>query len=177
MNANTARHVVARCAQQTGEETIMIDTREENIKVLRAVPAIMRALTQDQDDATLRQRPSLGEWAAIEVIMHMADTDERALERIRRMRDEDEPYLPAFDPEALAVERAYISAPTEPALRRLEEVITTLVTELSALDDNGWARMGRQEAHGRVSIVTYFSHVAAEDVDHLAQIARLRKTS
>ena len=64
----------------------MINTREESIKVLRAVPAIIRALTQDQDDATLRQRPAPGEWAAIEVIMHMADTDERALERIRHMR-------------------------------------------------------------------------------------------
>lgn len=154
----------------------MINTREESMKALRAVPVVARTLVKGQDDAALRRRPAPGEWAAIEVISHMADTDERALERIRCMRDEDEPLLAAFDPEALAIERAYIAAPIEPALHRLETTIATLLAELGALDDAGWERIGRHEAHGRVSIAHYFAHVAAEDVDHLAQLARLRDT-
>lgn len=151
----------------------MIDTHEESMKALRAVPVVARALVQRQNDAALRARPAPGEWAAVEVIAHMADTDERALERIRRMRDEDEPALAAFDPEALAVERAYIAAPIEPTLRRLADTIETLLADLRALDDTGWERTGRHEAHGRVSIAQYLAHVAAEDVDHLAQLARL----
>lgn len=155
----------------------MINTREESLKALRAVPVVARALVQGLDDAALRQRPEPGEWAVIEIISHMADTDERALARIRQMRDENEPLLAAFDPEALAVERAYITAPIEPTLRRLEDVIATLIAELGALDDAGWERFGRHEAHGRMSIATYLAHVAAEDVDHLAQIARTRYAS
>lgn len=152
----------------------MINSREESMKALRAVPVVARALVQDQNDAALRRRPADGEWAAIEVISHMADTDEHALKRIRRMRDEDKPLLDAFDPEALAIERAYIAAPIEPALRKLEDTIQTLLAELGALDDVGWERIGQHEAHGRVTIANYFAHVAAEDVDHLAQLARLR---
>lgn len=155
----------------------MIDTREESLKALRAVPVVARALVQDLDDATLRQRPAPGEWAVVEVISHMADTDERALARIRQMRGENEPLLAAFDPEALAVERAYINAPIEPTLRRLEATIAALVAELGALDDAGWERIGRHEAHGRMSIATYLAHVASEDVDHLAQVARTRDAS
>lgn len=161
-------------APETGaEEDIVINTREENMKALRAVPAVARALVRGLGDAALRARPAQGEWAAVEVIAHMADTDARALERIRRMRDEDEPSLAAFDPEALAIERAYIAAPIEPTLNRLEDTIAALIIELSALDTAGWERTGQHEAHGRVSIATYLAHVAAEDVDHLAQLARL----
>lgn len=151
----------------------MINTREESMKTLRAVPVVVRALVRDQDDAALRDRPAPGEWAAIEVIAHMADTDGRALERIRRMRDEDEPSLDAFDPDALADERVYITMSLEPTLRRLEDTIAALIADLGALDDAGWERTGRHEAHGRMSIAVYLTHVAAEDIDHLAQIARL----
>ena len=151
----------------------MIDTNQESIKALRAVPAITRVLARGMEEEALRSRPAPEAWAAIEVIAHMADTDERALERIRRMREEDEPTLPAFDQDALAVERAYIAQPIEPTLRRLQETIAALVATLESLDDGGWRRTGRHETHGRLSIAEYLAHVAAEDVDHLAQLARL----
>lgn len=152
----------------------MIEPRDESIKALRVVPTIARALTDGLDDAALRRRPAAGAWAAVEVVAHMADTDARALERIRRMRDEDEPVLPAFDQEALAVERAYINQPIEPLIQMLDDTVAALVTDLARLDDAGWRRTGQHEAHGRISIADYVTHVAAEDVDHLAQLARLR---
>lgn len=154
----------------------MIDTNQESIKALRAVPVIARALARGMEEEALRRRPAPEAWAAIEVIAHMADTDERALARIRRMRDEDEPTLPAFDQDALAVERAYIAQPIEPTLQRLQETIASLVATLERLDDGGWRRTGRHETHGRLSIAEYLAHVAAEDVDHLAQLARLSDT-
>jgi hypothetical protein len=156
------------------KEDEMIDAREESIKVVRAVPTIARALASGLDDPTLRRRPTPDAWAAVEVVAHMADTDERALARIRRMRDEDEPILPAFDQEALAVERAYITLPVEPTLRRMQDTLAALVADLERLDDAGWRRTGRHEAHGRITIADYLAHVAAEDVDHLAQLARVR---
>jgi len=52
----------------------MIEPRDESIKVLRAVPTIVRTLTDGKDDAALRRRPATGVWAAIEVVAHMADT-------------------------------------------------------------------------------------------------------
>lgn len=157
-----------------GEEENVIDTREESIKALRAVPIIAWALTNGLDDVALRRRPAPDAWAAIEVVAHMADTDERALERIRRMRDEDAPELAAFDQEALAIERAYRTLAIEPTLQRLQGTIAVLVTDLGGLDDAGWRRIGQHAAHGRISIADYLAHVAAEDIDHLAQIARLR---
>lgn len=38
---------------------------------------------------------------------------------------------------------------------------------------DGWHRVGIHGTHGRMTIERYEMHVAAEEVDHLAQIARL----
>jgi hypothetical protein len=47
------------------------------------------------------------------------------------------------------------------------------VAELEALDGPGWERTGRHGEHGELTVELYETHVAAEEVDHLAQIARL----
>jgi hypothetical protein len=44
---------------------------------------------------------------------------------------------------------------------------------LVGLDGPSWERTGRHGEHGEMSLELYETHVAAEEVDHLAQIARL----
>jgi hypothetical protein len=152
----------------------MLDRRGEIIKTLRATPVVLRALVEDIDDDRLRRRPAPGEWAIIEVVGHLADTEERALARVRRMLTEDDPELAPFDQEALAEQRHYLELDLEEELARLEELRRQHLAELEALDGSGWARTGRHGEHGELSVELYETHVAAEEVDHLAQIARLR---
>ena len=97
----------------------MLDRRREILKTLRATPVVLRALVTDVDDARLRRRPALGEWAIIEVVAHLADTEERALGRVRRMLAEDNPHLEPFDQEALAVQRRYLDQELQEELARL----------------------------------------------------------
>jgi hypothetical protein len=113
----------------------MLDRRQEILKTLRATPVVLRALVADVDDARLRRRPAAGEWAIIEVVAHLADTEELA--RLERLRAEH-------------------------------------LVLLIGLDGPGWERTGRHGEHGDMSMEVYETHVAAEEVDHLAQIARMR---
>jgi len=152
----------------------MLDRRAEIIKTLRATPVVLRALVDGVDDAQLRRRPAPGEWAIIEVVGHLADTEERALARVRRILAEEDPELEPFDQEALAEERHYLELDLEEELARLDELRRQHLAELEALDGSGWARTGRHGEHGVMSVELYETHVAAEEVDHLAQIARLR---
>ena len=69
----------------------MLDRRIEIIKTLRATPVVLRALVAGVDETGLRHRPAPGEWAIIEVVGHLADTEERALSRVRRMLAEKDP--------------------------------------------------------------------------------------
>ena len=66
-------------------------------------------------------------------------------------------------PEALPMELA----------RALGDPLRWQIVELEALDASGWQRTGRHGEHGELSVELYETHVAAEEVDHLAQIARL----
>jgi DinB superfamily len=151
----------------------MLDRGAEIIKTLRATPVVLRALVRDADHARLRRRPAPDEWAIIEVVGHLADTEERALERVRRMLTEDNPQLEPFDQEALAEERHYLDLDLNQELARLEQLRRQHVAVLEALDASGWQRTGRHGEHGELSVELYETHVAAEEVDHLAQIARL----
>jgi hypothetical protein len=85
----------------------MLDRRAEIIRTLRATPVVLRTLVGGVDDGRLRRRPAPGEWAIIEVVGHLADTEERALGRVRRMLAEEDPQLEPFDQEALAEQRRY----------------------------------------------------------------------
>ena len=151
-----------------------IDPRLELLKTLRAVPVVAEALVATFDADALRRRPAAGEWAAVEVVAHLADTEERALGRVRRMVSEEAPVLAPFDPAALAVERGYLELDVDTELRRFAALRADHVSLLESLDDAGWNRTGIHGEHGRMTVERYETHVAAEDVDHLAQIARLR---
>lgn len=150
----------------------MINERQEPLKTLRAVPVVARALAEPFDDDTIRQRPVGGEWAAIEVLGHMADADERGLARIERMLAEDNPELPGFDQAALVAESRHIDGRMMIELDRLEAAVTVLVARLAGLDDAGWQRTGRHAEHGPITVASLVAHTTGQDVDHLAQIAR-----
>jgi hypothetical protein len=152
----------------------MLDRRVEIVKTMRATPVVLRALVEGVDDARLRRRPAPGEWAIIEVVGHLADTEERALARVGRMLADQDPELQPFDQEALAEQRRYLELDLEGELARLERLRAEHLALLAGLDGLSWERTGRHGEHGVMSLELYETHVAAEEVDHLAQIARLR---
>jgi DinB superfamily len=151
----------------------MLDLHEEILKSMRACPVILSRLVAGLDDQQIRARPAPGEWAVIDVVAHMADVDERAHARLGRMLAEDNPLLPAFDQDALAEERGYITMDLTAELARYRLSRTAHLASLEVLDAGQWRRPGRHEAAGDLTVELYEAHVAAEDVDHLAQIARL----
>ena len=151
----------------------MLDLHEEILKSMRASPVILNRLVAGVDDEQIRARPAPDEWAIIEVVAHMADVDERAHARLRRLLTEDNPLLPAFDQEALAEDRGYIKMDLAAELTRYQQTRAAHIADLEMLDPAQWLRTGRHEAAGDLTVELYEAHVASEDVDHLAQIARL----
>jgi hypothetical protein len=121
----------------------MLDRREEILKTLRATPVVLRALVGEIEIDRLRIRPAAGEWAIIEVVGHLADTEERALARVRRMRPRTTHRRSPFDQEALAEQRRYLHLDLEGELGRLEQLRRQPVAELEALEGPGWERTGR----------------------------------
>lgn len=151
----------------------MISEREEILKALRAGPVVLRRLVRGLGDAEIRRRPAVGEWAIVEVVAHLADTDERSLARTRAMLDTDAPTLEPYDPHALSVARNYIHMELGAELERFEALRSEQIQLLQALTDEQWRRDGLHGEHGRITVQQLAAHTAGEDADHLAQIARL----
>ena len=151
----------------------MYSERDELLKALRSNPVTVRALLRDLDDAAIRARPAAGEWSIVEVVAHLADTEQRTLERVRRMLHEDRPTLAAFDQAALAIDNRYHEQDFAETLARWESLRAEHVALLDGLDADGWARPGVHEEQGAMTVQLYESHIAGEDADHMAQMARL----
>ena len=138
----------------------MLERRGEIMKTLRATPVVLRALVAGVDEAGLRRRPAPGEWAIIEVVAHLADTEQRALGTVRRMLAEDDPHLEPFDQEALAVQRPYLDLALPEELARLEQLRREHLAVLEGLDGLAWERTGRHGEHGQMTVELYEMHVA-----------------
>jgi hypothetical protein len=151
----------------------VISERAEILKALTAGPIVLRRLVRDLPDETIRARPAPGEWAIVEVVAHLADTEERTIGRTRRMLSEDEPALAPYDPDELAIERGYIEMGVADELDRFEALRVEQVELLEGLTDEGWVRIGDHGEHGRITIQQLAAHTAGEDADHFAQIARM----
>jgi hypothetical protein len=151
----------------------LISEREEILKGMRAAPLVLRRLVRGLDEEAIRRRPAPGEWAIVEVVAHLADTDERSLGRTRAMLETEAPALEPYDPHALSIERGYIDMGIADGLDRFEAIRSEQVRLLELLTDEGWQRVGNHGEHGRITVQQLAAHTVGEDADHLAQIARL----
>jgi hypothetical protein len=140
----------------------------DELAAMAATPVVLRGLLA----ARQVSRPSGDEgWTAGEVVAHLRDCEEFRLARCRRMRDETEPFLEAFDQEALARERDYRSVELEQALEAFGTLRARVVDLLAALDEAGWQRAAKHEELGRITIESHIHHAMSHDLVHLRQIS------
>ena len=112
------------------------------------------------------------DWSVVEVVCHLRDAEERALERMRAMRDEDDPFIPSYDQEQWARERNYQGQDLHEALNAYARIKRQHLAELEALPAEAWERTGRHQEQGTITITNQTLHMVAHDIMHAAQIGR-----
>jgi hypothetical protein len=143
------------------------------LDAFRASPAVYTALLQGvtQEEAA-QARGGDENWSVVEVMCHLRDAEERALERTRAMRDQDNPFLPGYDQDAWARERNYASQDLHQAFDDFLRLRAQHNAELAALSPAQWERLGRHEEQGGITISGQILHLVSHDTTHAAQIAR-----
>ena len=151
----------------------MYDTERDVTAALTAGPDALDGLLAGVDDDLARRAKGGDEgWSVVEVVCHLRDAEERAVERARAMRDEDSPMLAAYDQDALAIERGYADDDLRLAAAAFARHRADHVAVLRTLPAGGWARTGRHAEEGTITVEGQAIHLATHDVQHLAQIAR-----
>ncbi len=151
----------------------MYDSHHDLLEALRAAPDVFKRLLSGLTQKhAVSLRGGDENWSIVEVVCHLRDAEERALERMRLMRDEPEPTLAAYDQEAWARERNYVAADLRNAFDSFLRFRATHIAELALLPPQAWDRVGIHAEQGRITITTHTLHIVSHDVIHLAQIAR-----
>jgi hypothetical protein len=151
----------------------MYDVPRDLLDAYKSAPDIYRYILAGCTEEQARAARGGDEgWSVVEVMCHMRDAEERALERTRAMINEDNPLLPGYDQDEWARERRYSEAKLRDALEAFIRFREAHVAELEALSPEDWSRPGNHEEMGRIDITAQTLHMAAHDSQHAAQIAR-----
>jgi hypothetical protein len=136
----------------------------------RTLGHLLAPVSQEQA-TTLRDGPN--GWTTVEVVCHLRDFDGFFRGRAEMMLAEETPQLPAYDHEALAIERNYNAD-------QLTEVYEALLQSRAAtralfanLTPEQWARGGIHPENGPFSLTDAAMQVGMHDLTHIEQVVKI----
>src|SRR3972149_6194503 len=140
------------------------------VERLSSFAATLRQEVAGLPQAAAAARPSGGGWSVHHVLGHLCDHARFFHRRLSMMIELEEPRLAAYDEEALARERDAQAAAIGELLAEFSARRGATVEMLSELVHWNWARTGRHEELGRISIRQLVERAVAHDQAHLAHI-------
>jgi hypothetical protein len=153
---------------------------DESLEVLRSalqrLPERIANLVEQVPDGRLRARPADDRWCVKEQIEHLIDCDGVMGKRIAAILAEDDPPLADRDDEQenrKTLESGARDAPVAALLGRLKESRAALLWPLDAEPAERFARGGRHEVYGPISVYQLLRHLAWHDERHVVAIRRL----
>lgn len=148
--------------------------RERQIAAMRLTCEILGHILRDVSNERARAlRDGPEGWSIVEIVCHLRDFEEIFHNRARMMLEQDHPHLPAYDHEAMAIERAYQSQSLEEAYGTLRASRENFARFFETMTPDQWARGGVHPERDSFSMTDALMQVSAHDLDHLEQIARV----
>lgn len=147
-------------------------THDDIVQALMSTPVVLQRVVQGLSEETLRAGHDADTWSIKEVVAHLRDAEEVALERFTRMAREERPFLPAYDQAAYARDRRYQDQDFRVALADFAALRSRTVDLFKSLSPEDLSRPGIHEEAGEITLGGHAEHMIAHDLIHLAQIAR-----
>ena len=112
-------------------------------------------------------------WSILEIVCHLRDFDEIFHSRAIMMRDQAQPQLPAYDHEAMAIERDYQQQDLRDAFSALNASRQRFIAFFAGLTPQQWERGGVHPERDSFTMTDAAMQVGLHDLDHLEQITRV----
>ena len=141
------------------------------IETLEKTPDRVRRMLEGVSEAKLSRKPAADAFSLRENALHLRDVDADAFEiRVRRILEEENPFLPDFRGAEVARERDYNHQPIAPALDAFAASRARSVARLRNADLD---RTGELEGVGRVTLRDLIQRWISHDAEHLAEMEAL----
>ena len=147
------------------------------LSILESTPRVLRAFFASMPvEATLREVDE--GWSARDALAHMVDTEQGVLaERVRRMIDEDRPFIQSIDASARLDEGGYRHRTVGSLLDELYGLREGHVGWLRGLGERALSRTGDHDQAGEISAYDVVHQWAYHDLMHLKQISSMLQES
>lgn len=143
------------------------------LTVLRQTPAVVATLLAGLTPEALHQ-PNPEGWSIRDVVAHLHDAEGIAFTvRIRRMIDEDTPFIASIDPPARLKDQGYAARPLDDLIAELTAQRAANVAWLETLTAADLSRPGRHDTAGVVTPAAIIHQWAFHDLAHLRQIMEM----
>ena len=118
--------------------------------------------------------PKAGAWSAHLTLAHLRDTEREGFSvRIRRVLEEDEPFLEDF-PGGVWAARWQPSGPMTETLAEYLVASRETDARLCGVADAAWSRAGAHPSFGRLTLTGWLERMHFHLADHLSQILAIR---
>lgn len=112
-------------------------------------------------------------WSIIEIVCHLRDYDEIFYNRAQMMLAQDHPDLPAYDHEAMAIEKNYQAEELAYVYYDLKASRERFVEFFENLSDEQWERTGVHPERESFTMTDAVMQVGLHDLSHIEQITRI----
>ncbi len=119
-------------------------------------------------------QPDPGEWSAHQTLHHLWAVETRIfLPRVRRVVQEDRPFLEVIDEKAMQLEWQE----KRPVGEMLEGFLGARQEQVLLLRGADWTREGQHETRGTISLAWLATYTLAHTWEHMAQLMRAALTA
>jgi len=140
--------------------------------VLETTPGLLRLLIEAMPAASVEAAVDDG-WSPRHALAHVLDTEEVIAGRIRRIVEQERPFIRSIDPPARLRDGGYLERGVESLLSELERRRAEDVAWLKTLTASQLGRVGEHDEAGEVSAADHAHQWAYHDLMHLKQITAM----
>ena len=152
-----------------------VSSREPLIaSYLESLPRLRRAVG-DLGPEQLRARPVPGKWSTLEVVCHLADSEQAWCHRMKRVIVEDRPVIIGYDETRFTAGLPYHEADLEEELSLLEGMRRQMARILRGLPEAAWSRIGDHSENGPMTLEQMLRAEAEHVPHHLKHINEKRR--
>jgi uncharacterized damage-inducible protein DinB len=134
----------------------------------------LRRVVADLTPEQLRARPVAGKWSTLEIVCHLADSEQIWCHRMKRVIAEERPLLIGYDESQFTAALDYHQAELEQELALLESMRRQMARILHGLPEAAWSRTGVHNERGLITLDQMLQAEVEHVPHHIAHIVQKR---
>jgi FMN phosphatase YigB (HAD superfamily) len=152
-------------------------SRDAILAIMVSTPAVLHNLSLSTTEAAWRKEPTREDWAMIEIVCHLRDTElEIHQMQLKLMIEREDAFIPRPDSGVWANEREYLNVDGKTALTEFASARIDNLKTLKGLNEEIWTRSARHAIFGPTNFLEVTSFIADHDRLHVQQAWKTLKS-